>query len=437
MFIEFLAELNPPKKMKNERGARLPSNCPAGCHKQLTSSQWSCGWQLKLKQNNFWTVCGRTGLLENSRISWEGFAFTRPFVSLAPCAGGGLGQACLGEKHFQPSLEQTYQRRLIRGGCSAGDGCDQSCRHFEAAEGARSSSASSPGGNLWEVSFSSRQLGQSQWGADQMSQPCRTSHSQSINPWFPASWGCRGCLWNEETDDRVIISWHFGWTTPLSSWIQDVSSAGANIFTLSIFQEICLENKQSAQAFDTLLQASQVKITYLLQLKETLERMGGRCCQGQCSSHHFKWAGHLLTEMLCCVSLPQNIVWPRDEGKTSRPFGTPWTGESGFTNLLEKMNSHCMFWNQALERGGSWSGFWISLLKNSMLHFWSSGALTLDHPWAILFFPIHTIFQNDAIYRDIFLALNWSQMCVISSKICFRSAYVEIFAVCFWENNEM
>ena len=166
--------------MKNERGARLPSNC----HKQLTSSQWSCGWQLKLKQNNFWTVCGRTGLLENSRISWEGFAFTRPFVSLAPCAGGGLGQACLGEKHFQPSLEQTYQRRLIRGGCSAGDGCDESCRHFEAAEGARSSSASSPGGNLWEVSFSSRQLGQSQWGADQMSQPCRTSHSQSINHGF-------------------------------------------------------------------------------------------------------------------------------------------------------------------------------------------------------------------------------------------------------------
>ena len=267
MFIEFLAELNPPKKMKNERGARLPSNC----HKQLTSSQWSCGWQLKWKQNDFWTVCGRTGLLENSRISWEGFAFTRPFVSLAPCAGGGLGQACLGEKHFQPSLEQTYQRRLIRGGCSAGDGCDESCRHFEAAEGARSSSASSPGGNLWEVSFSSRQLGQSQWGADQMSQPCRSSHSQSINPWFPAYWGCRGCLWNEETDDRVIISWHFGWTTPLSSWIQDVSSAGANIFTLSIFQEISLENKQSAQAFDTLLQASQVKITYLLQLKETLE----------------------------------------------------------------------------------------------------------------------------------------------------------------------
>ena len=143
--------------------------------------------------------------------------------------------------------------------------------------------------------------------------------------------------------------------------------------------------------------------------------------------------------MLCCVSLPQNIFWPRDEGKTSRPFGTPWTGESGFTNLLEKMNSHCMFWNQALERGGSWRGFWISLLKNSMLHFWSSGALTLDHPWAILFFPIHTIFQNDAIYRDIFLALNWSQMCIISSKICPGSAYVPIVTkccmLCVWENN--
>ena len=43
------------------------------------------------------------------------------------------------------------------------------------------------------------------------------------------------------------------------------------ISSLSIFQEISLDNKQSAQAFDTLLQASQVKITYLLQLKETLE----------------------------------------------------------------------------------------------------------------------------------------------------------------------
>ena len=41
---------------------------------------------------------------------------------------------------------------------------------------------------------------------------------------------------------------------------------------------------------------------------------------------------------------------------------------------------------------------------------------------------IFTIFRYDAIYRDIFQALNWSKMFVISSKVCPGSAYVEILA---------
>ena len=429
MFIEFLAELNPPKKMKNERGARLPSNC----HKQLTSSQWSCGWQLKLKQNNFWTVCGRTGLLENSRISWEGFAFTRPLSLLH------LVQAGVLDKHvLEKSISSPVWNKLIRGGLYEEDAV-QVMDVTNLVDILKL--LKEPGAlllPLLEAICEKFPSVQDNWGnRNEVLIRCPNhaephTHRVSIHGFLlledvEAAFGTRKQMIESLSVDTLG-------EPLLSAAGSRMSRQQEQISSLSIFQEISLENKQSAQAFDTPLQASQVKITYLLQLRETL---GGRCCQGQCSSHHFKWAGHLLTEMLCCVSLPQNIVWPRDEGKTSRPFGTPWTGESGFTNLLEKMNSHCMFWNQALERGGSWRGFWISLLKNSMLHFWSSGALTLDHPWAILFFPIHTIFQNDAIYRDIFLALNWSQMCVISFKICFRSAYVEIFAVCFWENNEM
>ena len=41
---------------------------------------------------------------------------------------------------------------------------------------------------------------------------------------------------------------------------------------------------------------------------------------------------------------------------------------------------------------------------------------------------IFTIFQYDAIYRDIFQALNWSKKLVISSKVRPGSTYVEIFA---------
>ena len=50
------------------------------------------------------------------------------------------------------------------------------------------------------------------------------------------------------------------------------------------------------------------------------------------------------------------------------------------------------------------------------------------------FFTIQTIFHDISIwcnisryFHDIFQALNWSKICVISSKICPGSAYVEIF----------
>ena len=57
------------------------------------------------------------------------------------------------------------------------------------------------------------------------------------------------------------------------------------------------------------------------------------------------------------------------------------------------------------------------------------------HPWAILFFTIHTIFHDISIwcnisryFHDIFQAVNWSKICLVSTKICPGSIYVEIFA---------
>ena len=62
----------------------------------------------------------------------------------------------------------------------------------------------------------------------------------------------------------------------------------------------------------------------------------------------------------------------------------------------------------------------------------SPSALTTPEQYC--FFTIQTIFHDISIwcnisryFHDIFQALNWSKICVISSKICPGSAYVEIF----------
>ena len=99
--------------------------------------------------------------------------------------------------------------------------------------------------------------------------------------------------------------------------------------SISIFGKICLESKKSAQALDTLLKASQVKIGPHINVfvEGAIGEEGWRVLSRAMQLPSFQMSLTIMylvnwVVVLCRVLMPQNLVWRRDEGKTSKLFGT-------------------------------------------------------------------------------------------------------------------